>query len=401
MASTLASMDAKRRLDALRILVLGGGVAALEAMLTLRRLVAGRAAIRLIAPQREFVYRSLAIAEPFGLGRVHRFDLPSLARGAGVELVPARVVAVAPEERTVMTDDGRSLDYDILVVASGARRRVALPGTITLWGVADGTVIGPLLADLERGAARRVVFAVHADAAWPVPLYELALLTAAHLGDTDSRRRTVLVVTHEASALEMLGRDASRGVRGLLEARGIEHLASRNPTAFRDGLLRTERGAVRADRVVTMPRLEGPAVEGLPTDDRGFIHVDRLGRVPGAPDVYAAGDATTLPISSGGLAGEHAHAVARTVAAATGASVETRPFRPILRGTVLTARRQAGGRPADDSSVAIAEMLWWPRDGIGGRHLTTHLAGIAGSSLTPPEPADGGATVEVELPAAA
>ena len=50
----------------MRVLIAGGGVAALEAMLALRALAADRVSVVLVAPDREFVYRPLAVAEPFG-----------------------------------------------------------------------------------------------------------------------------------------------------------------------------------------------------------------------------------------------------------------------------------------------------------------------------------------------
>jgi hypothetical protein len=68
---------------ATRVLIAGGGVAALEAALALRELGEGRVSVEIIAPEPEFWYRPLAVAEPFGLGAVRHFDLAELASGAG------------------------------------------------------------------------------------------------------------------------------------------------------------------------------------------------------------------------------------------------------------------------------------------------------------------------------
>lgn len=389
----------------LRVLIAGGDIAALEAMLTLRRLAGGRVAIRLVAPQRDFTYRPLAIAEPFGLGRVHRFDLTALAARAGAGLVPSRVVGVEHERHQALTDDGGTLAYDALLVASAARPLVALPGAITYWGVDGGADIAKLLAELERGGVQRVAFAIHADVGWALPVYELALLTHAYLRRAGAEGCPLVVVTHEAAPLEMLGPEASRRVRALLAARGIDFLASRHPTAVGEGALHTVAAEpVPADRVVTLPRLEGPRLAGLPADERGFIPVDGHGRVSGAADVYAAGEATSFPIKSDSLTSEHANTVATAIAAAVGAPVDAHPFRPVLRGRLLTGDHAAELRIADDgSSTVAAEALWWPPDGVGGRHLAAHLAQVAGEGLAPPEPpADGRTTaVEVELSAAA
>ena len=89
-------------------------------------------------------------------------------------------------------------------------------------------------------------------------------------------------------------------------------------------------------RVITLPRLEGPAIPGLPSDEHGFLVTDAhgLGRV--APGVYAAGDVTAYEIKQGGIACQQADAAAAHIAAAAGAPVEPEPFTPELRGLLLT-----------------------------------------------------------------
>ena len=57
------------------VVIAGGGVAALEAALTLRAVADGRLSVELIAPEPHFWYRPVAVAEPFGLGEVRRFEL--------------------------------------------------------------------------------------------------------------------------------------------------------------------------------------------------------------------------------------------------------------------------------------------------------------------------------------
>ena len=49
-----------------RVTVVGGGVAALEALIALRSLAEERVDIELFAPEPVFEYRPLAVAEPFG-----------------------------------------------------------------------------------------------------------------------------------------------------------------------------------------------------------------------------------------------------------------------------------------------------------------------------------------------
>ena len=50
---------------------------------------------------------------------------------------------------------------------------------------------------------------------------------------------------------------------------------------------------MRADRVVTLPALRGPAIPGLPDDGSGFIPVDDYCAAESLEHVYVAGDART------------------------------------------------------------------------------------------------------------
>ena len=134
-----------------------------------------------------------------------------------------------------------------------------------------------------------------------------------------------------------------------------------------------------AERVVSLPRLRGPLLTGLPQDPDGFIPTDLHGLVDGELDVYAAGDATTCPIKQGGVAAQQADAAAEAIAARLGAPVDPRPFRPVLRGLLLT-----GGEPRfmraevsggeDHPPAAADHALWWPPSKIAGRWLAPYLA---------------------------
>ena len=77
------------------------------------------------------------------------------------------------------TSAGGAIPYSMLLVACGAVPKPAIDGAITFRGPADGERIEQLLAEIEAGEARTVVFAVPVGAVWSLPAYELALMTAA------------------------------------------------------------------------------------------------------------------------------------------------------------------------------------------------------------------------------
>ena len=118
---------------------------------------------------------------------------------------------------------------------------------------------------------------------------------------------------------------------------------------------------------------------GLPHDGEGFIPVDTHARIQHLDDAYAAGDATTCPIKQGGVAAQQADAAAETIAAELGAELEPQPFRPVLRGLLLTGatprymRAEVAGGRGDHWPVSES-ALWWPPDKIAGRYLAPYLA---------------------------
>ena len=262
-------------------MIAGGGVAAIEALLALRHLVGEHVSVTLVAPERSFVHRPSSVAGPFGLGGPAPVDLAALARDQGAELVQETLEAVDPERRIVVLGNGAELAYGVLVVAVGAVPKPAVPGAVTFSGPGQTAEVAAMLDHVEQREARRLVFAVPADATWSLPVYELAMMTAADLRARGVVSVTLGIVTPEPEPLQLFGEAAGAAMREMLDARGISLWTRTRPLELRDGLLQVEPGPpLRADAVISLPRLEGPAITGLPSDSRGFIPVDAHGRVP-------------------------------------------------------------------------------------------------------------------------
>ena len=274
---------------------------------------------------------------------------------------------------------GGELRYGALVVAVGARPARALPRGITFGEPGSRDALQGMLADLEEGYLERVAFVVPPGSSWPLPLYELALMTAAEVRGMGMDRAEFTLVSTERTPLSVFGSQASESVAELLEEAGIEFAGGDYANLDGDKLLLTPgQRVIDAQRVVSLPMLLGPAVDGLPGDQNGFVPVDAHGRVGGLDDVYAAGDATTYPIKQGGLATQQADAVAEAIAARAGAAVVPQPARPVLRGVLLTGgakrflRHELGG---EDDGEAGERALWWPPNKIAGRYLSPYLHG--------------------------
>jgi sulfide:quinone oxidoreductase len=385
----------------LHVLIVGAGVAALEAALALRAEAEGRVDVELLAPDVDFVYRPMAVAEPFQHGEARRFPLARLVELAGARLTPGTLARLDLDRRLAVTADGTELGWDVLLVALGARGREGVPGGLTFRGPEDRAAFAELVDEAVSGGFRSMTFALPTLAAWPLPLYELALMMKIRLDDGGATTVTVDLVTPEAEPLAVFGREASASVKRLIETRGIGLRTHTTPVVFRRGVLNVVPGrAIRTERVVSLPVPEGRRIPGLPDDGRGFVRTDLYGQVEGLEDVFAAGDITTFPLKQGGIATQQADAAAEMIAARAGAPVTPQPFRPVLRGLLLTGLtpRFMEASLLDDTAEIDSEPLWWPPAKIVGRHLAPFLAEHVGLSAEPPsDMLDAGLPVNVEL----
>jgi sulfide:quinone oxidoreductase len=362
-----------------RLVIVGGGVAALEAMLALRELAGEQVEVELHTPQRVFAYRPLLVGKPFGTGKVIEFDLDDLARRAGAAFYRDSVVAVEPDRRRILTHEGEEVPYDYLLLCPGVEPRSVIPGAETFWGSGDEGAVVRVIGRLRGGELRRVVFAIPGAVTWSLPIYELALMAAAGLAEAGVEDAQLTVVSPEDLPLGIFGVRVGEHVRELLSERGIEVITGVHPVEFEDGLLHLTPGdPIEADAVISGPQLEGRRITGVPCDESGFIGVDEHNRVIGLEQVFAAGDVTSFPVKQGGIATQQADAVAEAIAADLGLRPAARPFDPILRTVLWTGARPqylygmlSGGH--GETSVFSEKPLWEREGKIVGQYLAPFL----------------------------
>jgi NADH dehydrogenase FAD-containing subunit len=106
-----------------RVLIVGGGVAALEATLALHDLAAEQVAVTVLAPNSEFVYRPMTVREPFAYGAAAHHPLAPILADIGAELIADSLGWVDHHGRIVHTTSDAPIAYDALVLALGARTR--------------------------------------------------------------------------------------------------------------------------------------------------------------------------------------------------------------------------------------------------------------------------------------
>lgn len=339
-----------------RILVAGGGPAAVEAVLTLRAL-APAAEVTCLAPDDELVYRPLSVTEPFAGRAVRRYPLRSLEE-LGARFHQDRLAAVEPENRVVVTGAGEHLDYDALLIATGARPRAAVDRATTFTGPETVASMHGIVQDVEGGYLRSVAFFAPPGAGWTLPLYELALQTAQRAFEM-GLAPALSITSSEQQPLDVFGSAAADFTAGLLADAGIAFATADAPPA--------------AGRVVAIGTPEASSIPGLP---QGFLPIDEHCAVAGVPGVWAAGDVTDGPIKQGGLATQQAAAAAAAIAAAAGAGPAPDPYLPVLRALLIAGRRICYFRrrlDGIDLGQASHRPLWWPPSKIAGARLAPYL----------------------------
>ncbi len=363
----------------LSVLIAGGGVGALECALALHRLAGDRVELTLLAPAAEFSYQPMAVLEPFVRRSPRRLGLARFATELNIEFVQDTVVAVEADRGVLHTGAQRVLPYDALVIAVGARVSGALANVVTVDIPGTCESLRSLIEEVDSGAIRSIAF-VAPTPTWPLPVYELALLLREHAREGEIEL-ALSIVTAERRPLEVFGDAVSAALEEILAAAEIQTVLGTEVTQSEDRLVRSDGGEpLDFDRVVALPRLQGPAISGLPTNADGFLPVGALGELIGVQRVFAIGDATDFPVKYGAIAAAQADAAAAAIAAAAGAQVAAAPYDASVHGFLLRGRslprlyfsaRIAGGVALD--SRASETPTRTPETKIAAQYLGPYL----------------------------
>ena len=287
---------------------------------------------------------------------------------------------------------GGSRSFEALVAAPGGRAVTGVKGATTWWPGGDAEAYGGLLRDIDEGYAKRIAIVVPPGAVWPLPAYELALMTTGEARATGHEDVKITVVTPEREPLTLFGEQASNAVGEELRWAGVDVVTGAVARSGDSGVV-LDPGGERLDvqRVFAVPRIVGPALEGLACDEEGFMLTADDGRVQGAERTWAAGDGIASPVKFGGLATHQARVAAAGVARLAGVTVPD-PGEPVLQGRLMTGQRMRRLRGRGDAEGA---PLWWPHGKVAGEFLPRWLAenGVAPPASEPPPEAEG-VTVE-------
>ncbi len=328
-----------------RIVVAGGGMAGIETSLALADFTGGYAGVTVVDAARRFAVPATAAGTAFGIAPPVDLPLSQVVARTGATLRPSRLVAVDPRRRLAMLAGGELLVYDHLVIAVGGQRVARIPQALTFRGHIDvealrGLVEGVVL-HAERGGSTDLAVVIPPRCAWPLTGYEIALMAREHVVAVGQGARCeVRVLTAEDVPLAAFGPSAGGSVVQALRRAGVEIVTGAAVTSFDWGQIRSADGRVHpADRVVALPEMRGPAIEGLPSNDDGFILLRRRGPRGRRGRGPRGGGRRHLPLQGGwhrlppGRRGRRRH---RTRVGRGGGG-------PALHRGARQARRQPGG----------------------------------------------------------
>ena len=352
-----------------RVVICGGGIAAVEGLLRLRRLAGDSLEIELVAPDEELVYRPLAVRQPFAFGR------PGATRCGGSRAIRRRN---GPRTRSRgSTPTPRSCTRPQAGAWNTTRSSSrSAPGrwshTSTSRRSETPTLTRPITGSCRTSRGLHAQARVHSTRrpVWPLPLYELALMTAERAESMDIRDLELSLVTPEPRPLAVFGTAVGEVVASRLASAGVTvytNSLAKVPAARRL-VIQPQNVELEDQRIVAMPRVAGPAIRGLPGGgSHGFLPIDKHCAVRGTEGrVFAAGDAANYPIKHGGLGAQMADAAAAAIAVLAGAPEKAPPFNPVIRGKLLTGRdpvyMSAHPVGAESFESEVYDEPPWPAD---------------------------------------
>jgi sulfide:quinone oxidoreductase len=354
-------------LSSFRVVICGGGTAAVEALLRLRALAGDKVDVTMVAPEDELRYRPDAVDQPFTVSPP-AYPLETIASHTGARWVQDAVESLDLDDQLIHTADGQKLAFDAVLLALGGRS-VRPFEHVTLFDDAHADDPYGLVQDVEGASTRSVALLVPEGPTRLLPAYELALMTAERADGMGQEGPAVFIVTPEPAPLAGLGKAASDAVAELLDRANVRVYTGARPAvpATRHLLVTPNGPELEPDRIVAVPRIEGRSLPGVPAVEGGFVPVDAFARVKGmAGHVFAAGDGTNMPFKHGSVGAQQADVAAAGIAALAGAAIEPEPVRPVVWATLHTGREPLYLKARVEGDRVVSEVTTergWPAHG--------------------------------------
>ncbi len=245
-------------------------------------------------------------------------DLAPVFAGKGIKLRAEGAKRVYPAENRIELNDGSSIAYDYLTIATGPELAFdEVPGlgpdagTESVCQVSHAEKARIAVEALARSGGPAVIGAVQGASCFG-PAYEFAFMLDTYLRHAKKRDTVPMTFVTPEPYIGHLGLDGVGDTKGLLESALREHhikwitnakvVKVENRTMFveevgEDGIAKAKHELPFAFSMM-LPAFRGVAairgIEGL-TNPRGFVLIDQHQRNPKYPNVFAVGVAVAIP----------------------------------------------------------------------------------------------------------
>ncbi len=298
-----------------RIVILGAGLGGAIAAFEVKEAVGDRAEVSVVnkGDTFHFVPSNPWVAVHWRKRAAIEVRLPPVFRKKGVTFSGVGARRLAPAMNTVELNDGSTLEYDYLVIATGPELAFdEIEGlgphggfTQSICHVDHAEVAAAAFDRFVENPGPIVVGAVQGASCFG-PAYEFAMILDTELKRRKIRDRVPMTFVTSEPYVGHLGLDGVGDTKGLLESemrdRHIKWVTNARVTSVEAGLMHVEEvaedGALKATHdlpfrySMMLPAFRGVeavrGIEGL-TNPRGFIIVDRHQRNPAFPNIFALG----------------------------------------------------------------------------------------------------------------
>jgi sulfide:quinone oxidoreductase len=297
-----------------RIVILGAGLGGAIAAFEIKQAVGPRAEVTLVGQgdRFHFVPSNPWVAVSWRKREAIEVELPPVMARKGIGFVGCGAERVHPAENRLALNNGETLPYDYLVIATGPDLAF---DEIEGLGPAGHT---QSICHVDHAEKAAVAFDAFAQKPGPIvvgavqgascfgPAYEFALILDTELRRRKARDRTPMTFVTAEPYIGHLGLDGVGDTKGLLESelrqRHIKWITNARVAKVEAGMMHVEEvgedGQVKATHdlpfefSMMLPAFRGVdavrGIEGL-TNPRGFIIVDKNQRNPTFPNVFALG----------------------------------------------------------------------------------------------------------------